>query len=302
MKYFRQLLVLWLVENNQPLHKIETPRFRELVSYLNPEGEAALWVSKTSVAAFVMRLYKHLQPQFVNALSLAISKIHISFDGWTTKGGKRGFFGVIARFADVNGVIHDLPIDLPQLAGAHTGEAIAQAVVQTLKAYNITHDKLGYFVLDNAANNNTAITTIARDYTFEPAHRSLRCACHTLNLIGQKILRGTDKDAYQNAQEHHDTDEDYMQQWRQHGPLRVLIDIINHIKTPQQYALFRQKQDEANAQLLSNERHQTLEPVEPLITRWNSYHLAFQRATKPQAAHNLYAEHHINATAINGTV
>jgi hypothetical protein len=172
VQYFRQLIVLWLVENNHPLREIETPRFRELVRYLNPEGEAALWVSKTSVAAFVMRLYKHLQPQVVNVLSLAISKVHISFDGWTTKGGKRGFFGVIAHFADVNGVIHDLPIDLPQLAGAHTGEAIAQAIVETLKAYNITHDKLGYFVFDNAANNDTTITAIARDYAFEPAEMS----------------------------------------------------------------------------------------------------------------------------------
>lgn len=119
--------------------------------------------------------------------------------------------------------------------------AIAQAIVETLKAYNITHNKLGYFVLDNAANNDTAITAIARDYAFEPAHRRLRCACHTLNLISQKIIRGTDKDAYHNAQEHHDTEEDYMQQWRQHGPLGVLIDIINYIKTSQQYDLFRQK-------------------------------------------------------------
>jgi len=82
-------------------------------------------VSKTSVATFVMTLYKHLQPQVINMLSSAISKIHVSFDGWTTKGGKRGFFGVIAYLTDVDGVSHDLPIDLPQLAGAHIGEATA---------------------------------------------------------------------------------------------------------------------------------------------------------------------------------
>lgn len=35
-----------------------------------------------------------------------------------------------------------------------------------------------------------------------------------------------------------------------------------------------------------------------MVTRWNSYYLAFQRATKLQATYNLYAEHHINATAI----
>jgi len=45
---------------------------------------------------YAMRLYRELQPQIVKALSRASSKIHVSFDGWTTKGGKRGFFGVVA--------------------------------------------------------------------------------------------------------------------------------------------------------------------------------------------------------------
>jgi hypothetical protein len=29
-----------------------------------------------------------------------------------------------------------------------------------------------------------------------------------------------------------------MQEWRKQGPLGVLIDVINYIKTPQQYELF----------------------------------------------------------------
>jgi hypothetical protein len=36
-------------------------------------------------------------------------------DGWTTKGGKRSFFGIVAHFATTAGVVHDLPISLPQL-------------------------------------------------------------------------------------------------------------------------------------------------------------------------------------------
>jgi len=37
-----------------------------------------------------------------------------------------------------------------------------------------------------------------------------------------------------------------------------------------------------------------LELVKPVVTRWNSYYSAFERATKLQAAYNLYAEHHYN--------
>jgi hypothetical protein len=67
-------------------------------------------------------------------------------------------------------VIQDLPIDLLQLAGAYTGEAIAETIIKTLKTYSITYDKLGYFVLNNAANNNTAIAAIARAYDFNAAY------------------------------------------------------------------------------------------------------------------------------------
>lgn len=96
-----------------------------MIGFANPEAEAALWASNTSISNFVIRLFKSIQPQVVNTLSASISKVHISFDGWTTKGGKRGFFRVVAHFADIAGTIHDLPIDLPELTGAHTGDAIA---------------------------------------------------------------------------------------------------------------------------------------------------------------------------------
>jgi hypothetical protein len=33
-----------------------------------------------------------------------------------------------------------------------------------------------------------------------------------------------------------------MQEWRKQGPLGVLVDVINYIKTPQQYELFREFQ------------------------------------------------------------
>jgi hypothetical protein len=43
-------------------------------------------------------------PQAARCLgTVAGSKIHISFDGWTTKGGKRGFLGVVAHYVDSHG-------------------------------------------------------------------------------------------------------------------------------------------------------------------------------------------------------
>ncbi|KAI1557926.1 hypothetical protein PtrEW4_012055, partial [Pyrenophora tritici-repentis] len=60
---------------------------------------------------------------------------------------------------------------------------------------------LGYFVLDNAANNDTAIAVVAEIYDFLLVHRRLRCGPHTLNLIRQTLLWGNNQQAYDNAPE-----------------------------------------------------------------------------------------------------
>ena len=70
---FRSAAVSWLVNNNHALREFEIPAFREMRAYANPEAAEAPWVSCTSVASFVMRLYRHLEPQVVNDLSRSIS-------------------------------------------------------------------------------------------------------------------------------------------------------------------------------------------------------------------------------------
>jgi hypothetical protein len=84
-----------------------------------------------------MRLYDYLKPLVVAELSQSHSKIHISFDGWTTKGGKRSFLGLVAHYVSPSGKLIDLPIALPQLLGAHTGDQIAEVVLKSLEEFGI---------------------------------------------------------------------------------------------------------------------------------------------------------------------
>ncbi|KAA8611875.1 hypothetical protein PtrV1_13751 [Pyrenophora tritici-repentis] len=243
-----------------PMEIIARQSTRDIIKFANPEAESALWRSPRSVATYAMRLFKLLKPQIVLALSAAISKIHISFDGWTTKGGKRGFFGIVAHFATA----------------------------------------AGYFVLDNASNNDTAIAAIARDYGgFDPIHHRLRCSPHTINLIGQALLFGDDKDSYNNVAEQLRTEELYMREWRRHGQLGTLIAVINFIRTPQQHELFQACQRDANKALPADDQIPLLTPVRPVVTRWNSYHAAIERATKLHGAFDRYMEHHIKSVAFN---
>jgi hypothetical protein len=58
---------------------------------------------------------------------------------------------------------------------------------------------------------------------------------------------GLDKEAYNNdIVDEHNTEARYLRDWRRDGPLGVLIDIINYIKTPQQHDLFASLQRSVN--------------------------------------------------------
>jgi len=293
---FRHAAVAWLVDGNHPLSEFEKPAFRQMLEAANPEAAAALWTSHASVSQYVMRRFDFMLPQVVADLSKSLSKIHISFDSWTTKGGKRGFLGVVAHYVNSAGDLMDLPIALPQLTSAHTGEKIAEVVSQILQQFSINPHTIGYFVLDNAPNNDAAVLRIAQQMGLIAAHRRLRCGPHTLNLIGQALLWGSNNDAYDNDSSELAVESQLLRNWREDGPLGVLLSVINYIKTPQQLELFENFQRLANAELpaeLPADQREILAPIKPVVTRWNSYYSTFERAVKLQRAVNAYANHHI---------
>jgi hypothetical protein len=176
---FRHTAVAWLVGGNHPLSEFEKPAFRQMLKAANPEAAAVVWTSYASVSRYIMRRFDFMLPQVVTDLLKSLSNIYISFDGWTTKGGKRGFLGVVAHYVNSTGDLVDLPIALPQLTGAHTGEKIAKIVSETLQQFSINLRTVSYFMLNNATNNDAAVLRLA-----EQIGLTLRCGAYTLNLIG----------------------------------------------------------------------------------------------------------------------
>ena len=87
-----------------------------------------------------------------------------------------------------------------------------------------------------------------------------------------------------------------MDKWRDGRLMGVLLDIINYIKTLQQYALFESYQRLAYADLPANataEQRKVKELIKPVVTRWNSFFSCFKRAVELQLAVNGYANYHI---------
>jgi hypothetical protein len=76
------------------------------------------------------------------------------------------------------------------------------------------------------------------------------------------------------------------------------MDIINYIKTLQQYDLFTDFQRLANRDLPAHKQLKILELVKLVVTWWNSFYAAFERAAHLHSAYNSYVGYHINSVAV----
>jgi hypothetical protein len=69
-------------------------------------------------------------------------------------------------------------------------------LLPVLHYFGINSANLGYFVLDNASNNNTTLIKLARSIDFLPAEQRLRYIGYVLNLIAEQYLFGQDASSF----------------------------------------------------------------------------------------------------------
>lgn len=197
-KDFKQAVIDWITANNHPLREIETPAFRAMIGAANPDAEHCIWKNHQSVRNHILCDYEAYQPAVCHELANARSKLHFSFDGWSTRSGKHSLTGVCVHHLNQKGRVVDYLIALPQQLGRHTGINFAEVIGDVLAQFKVTKESLGYFVTDNAGNNDTCLDHLATVFGFNKNHRRIRCAAHTLNLVAQSIMFGKDKEAYEN--------------------------------------------------------------------------------------------------------
>ncbi|KAM0705421.1 hypothetical protein Q7P35_008211 [Cladosporium inversicolor] len=140
---FRALLLQWIVADNIAFNKVESPHLRRLIGYANPRARLGV-VTET--------------------LALAITKVSLSFDMWTSRSNV-ALLGIVAHFIDMKGKPTSILLSLPRQHGRHTGTNIAETIASIITEYNLSH-YLGYFITDNASNNATCISALAEEFQF----------------------------------------------------------------------------------------------------------------------------------------
>lgn len=171
-----------------------------------------------SVKNWIMQAYDLHKKVVKEELLASVSKIHISFDLWTSS-NVLSLNGVVAHYLNSDFKPQAITLATPEQTGSHAGIDIAEGVIEVLKDFGIEKAKLGYFVLDNASNNDTAMRAIAKEFDFDHKERRLRCAGHILNLIARHLLFGFDPDVFAEEDSTPRELKEKLKLWRKQGPV-----------------------------------------------------------------------------------
>jgi len=192
----------------------------------------ALPSSGTTIKTWILEQFHRSQSELIRKLSRSRSRIHFTFDMWTSP-NHRAFFGVVAHWMDQTLRLHSTVLGMRRFKGRHTGENQAKHFWDIIKTYQITAN-IGYFTLDNASYNDTALKYSAKHLQelgleFNPTQRRLRCFGHIINLTVKALLWGINTDAFEleiNSHRELQDETEELEAWRQKGPLGKLHNII----------------------------------------------------------------------------
>ncbi|KAA8623773.1 Dimer-Tnp-hAT domain-containing protein [Pyrenophora tritici-repentis] len=131
---FKELLIRWIVYCHIAFFQLENQYFRELLLFLNPALLNHLPKAAKTIRSWVMNAFISKKQQLREDLHYSRSRISISFDLWTSP-NPYAILGVVA----------------------------ISVVLELLEEYDISGDQIGYFMLDNASANDTAVEFILKD-------------------------------------------------------------------------------------------------------------------------------------------
>ncbi len=279
---FKRALIRWMAYSNIAFVQVENEPFRRMML----EGNSSLDRSGCLPSANGAKawIFNDFKTYFDVAKEVLDFKwpVHFTFDLWTA-GNLICLNGVLAHWLDAEGRKRKLLLSLPSIDESHTGEAIAGGVAQIIKEFGL-QDRIGYFVLDNAANCTTAIESLAEIFGFDPLKRRLRCTAHIINLVARQIMYGTDLTAFEDEHDVRQLQDD-LEIWRRKGALGKLRNIICWITDKHaDGGRMRQFQKIQAEQPPLDDDLKPPSLKRPNDTRWNSHYFAIEAAVANRAS------------------
>ena len=281
-KYFQRLLIEWIVDTNQSFTVAEHERLRAIFEYLNPAVRVTgAHISDTTVRALIKSEFENHKICVIETLQKSPGLIHVAFDGWRAS-NRHSLNGVACFFRDENGKPHKIVLGLPETS-RHTGTNIAKEVLEIFEVFGIK-DKIGYFTLDNASNNDSALDTIGQELGFDGARRRGRCFGHIVNLSAKALLFGNDTDAFEEqlsgaealSQAEYDL-------WRKKGPVGKLHNFVLDVHRSDRLTSLLNELQQYDISRADDPKMRLKKPLSVVLdndTRWLSQLYMIRRALK----------------------
>ncbi|RKK10689.1 hypothetical protein BFJ65_g14684 [Fusarium oxysporum f. sp. cepae] len=237
-RLYNQALVNLLTAHNLPHSLVEWPEWYALLHTVNYMAPRVVTQSRGQVPKLLKEGFTTHRQTLITKLKFSLAQVHFSIDIWSSP-NHHSLLAIVAHFINLDSrQLCKALLALRELEGAHSGEAIAETFLRVINSYGI-QDKIGYFTLDNAYNNDTMLQAVAKACGFNAAHRRLRCNGHVINLAVQAFLFGKNKDASDEAlrqvsQLSYDEQEGAVERaetattWRQYGALGMLHNLVDN--------------------------------------------------------------------------
>lgn len=117
-----------------------------------------LRTSANTIRNWIITTYQTSQQDLKIQLNAIDTAIHFTFDLWTSR-NHRALLGVVGHWVCPVGKVMSTVLGLQRFKGRHTGENQALHFWSIICDYNLMQ-KIGYFTLDNATNNDSALRYI----------------------------------------------------------------------------------------------------------------------------------------------
>ena len=237
---FHMYLMQWIVRHHVAFSMVEDEDFQAMITSCNSGVADYLVQSGSTIRNWVEEEYLWAMTQVEQVLASSYSKIHISFDLWTSPNGI-AFCGIVGHFVGQGHNAVSVLLGLKRMKAGHTGEDIAEVILPVLHQYGIIN-KIGVWVADNADSNDTAIKAIlkvidSRIKDISP-YRS-RCLGHIINLAAKAFLFGKETDAFEAITELVDdttpmdsaTMREAQAAWHSKGPIGKLHNVVVFVRS-----------------------------------------------------------------------
>ncbi len=164
---FKATFIEWVICDNIKLRQSVSQRLRKMFALVDKATGMVLPQSHNTTRRWIMTSLAKQKIIVRSIIGQSGSRISICFDAWRSN-SDLSLLGVVAHF--LTGDTHELKtllLALPEIKN-YSREEQACVLAEVLKDYEIDAEKLGWFVLDNASNNDTALSELSKSILFDP--------------------------------------------------------------------------------------------------------------------------------------